>query len=85
VDDNHKAWTDTKQQNEVCAAADSVCVDSSLHHGAQILQKLWRKFSKLLEFPMKCTAVTLTLKLRIMIMADIAVSVVTLNNTNMLK
>jgi hypothetical protein len=67
-----------------CVPLPTVCVDSSLHHGAQILQKLWRKFSKLLEFPMKCTAVTLTMKLRVMIMADIAVSVVTLNNTNML-
>jgi len=60
-------------------------VNGSLQHGTYFLQKLWRKFqvtgildgSK--EFMMNDTG-----KVRVMIMAMIAVSVVTANDTSML-
>jgi hypothetical protein len=65
------------------------CVNDSLQHGIQFLQKLWRKAPQLLTLKIKWTGVRIsrsvkqTMKVILMIMVIIAVSV-TMNDTNML-
>lgn len=62
------------------------CVNLFLHYGTQFLQKFWRSVSKLLEFLVVCISwsLMLTMKVSVKIMAMIAVSILTVNDANML-